>query len=624
MTFPYATTSGLLFSFLLFSGEVFIGVRSLTISSAQELINFSNDVNRGTSYSGSTVYLGSDIEFGSSLSQQFEPIGKNSSYYFNGTFEGQGHIINNLTMRGSSGYVGSGIFTTVHQYFGLFGYSKGSVIRNFVIDSSCSFYGSNYDTGSVVGLCTSCSIGRVVNIGRVSVGSEFLSIGGIVGIASSSARIINCVNYGSVKYPGSTTTYNNAYSSIGGIVGSSTVVFIQNCANYGTITCNKTLTLARAVSSYMYIGGIVGSVSRGNSIVTNCVSAGKVVVTSKEYGTYTGSIVGYLDPGSAAIRPMRETLIGSDEGKINITNCVWTGDVTSNKNYESKQGNEAIKQLNVTTMYKLNEYAGKNIGWDKWFTLHLNGGSINNISQSALVTTQKHFPEPLNEGNTVMFLYKNSGYEKVELETMNTTTDTELYVGWSTSRIRFIFENGTDPEVRIFNFNETVVYPADPEREGCTFIGWSQNIERAPPYDLDIKAQWDGNLTENISSSFSSSPESESSEKYSGNKNSKYIEIVFERKDLKKEDIEEIIKRYVDEGEKFLIVEVENEEVRGTRVIIKFTDTEKARTFMNKITQSNELNDNRIVRVNFVNGFYRGLSSVLCPFLSSLAMLVLF
>ena len=45
------------------------------ISNANDLIEFSNNVNSGTSYEGTTVYLGSDIDFTDELSKQFEPIG---------------------------------------------------------------------------------------------------------------------------------------------------------------------------------------------------------------------------------------------------------------------------------------------------------------------------------------------------------------------------------------------------------------------------------------------------------------------------------------------------------------------------------------------------------------------
>ena len=54
-------------------------------------------MNNGANYSGTTVFLGSDIEFAQSLSESFRPIGGvNENKYFNGVFNGQGHVIKNI------------------------------------------------------------------------------------------------------------------------------------------------------------------------------------------------------------------------------------------------------------------------------------------------------------------------------------------------------------------------------------------------------------------------------------------------------------------------------------------------------------------------------------------------
>ena len=113
------------------------------IDSAEGLIELSNAVDSGNDYSGTTVFLYSDIDFSGGLSEQFEPIGYGSNY-FQGTFDGQGHIINNIAVSSSS------------QYVGLFGYSNGgTTIRNIVLDSSCSAVSSYSDSSEVY-------IGRII------------------------------------------------------------------------------------------------------------------------------------------------------------------------------------------------------------------------------------------------------------------------------------------------------------------------------------------------------------------------------------------------------------------------------------------------------------------------------
>ena len=222
------------------------------INNASDLIQFSKDVNSGTSYSGTTVFLDDDIDFFDGLSDKFEIIGKSSSNCFQGIFDGQGHTISNLAINSSSSV-----------YVGLFGFSSGGTIRNAVLDSSCSVVSSfmgnaNIRVAGIVGFCRDYTIENTVNMANVSfTGSTtgslgILYLGGIAGYLFASNKdttVKNCANYGSVTYSGTVSSY--AY--IGGIVGfsggsSSNKVFIQNCLNYGTITHSGTL-------KYLYIGG---------------------------------------------------------------------------------------------------------------------------------------------------------------------------------------------------------------------------------------------------------------------------------------------------------------------------------------------------------------------------------
>ena len=133
-----ATTTATLFSFLLLGG-VALGANELRINSANDLIDFSSNANNGANYSGTTVYLDSDIVFDSSLSQDFEPIGSNETNYFQGTFDGQGHTISGLALNSS------------FEYTGFFGYTNGAAINNVVMDESCAFTSLSSFSSSYIG-----------------------------------------------------------------------------------------------------------------------------------------------------------------------------------------------------------------------------------------------------------------------------------------------------------------------------------------------------------------------------------------------------------------------------------------------------------------------------------------
>ena len=176
---------------LLYSEVTF--AEELKINNAQELINFAKSVNSGNTYSAYTVYLDADIEFDSTLSQQYVPISK-----FLGIFNGKGHTISNLNVNISSGHVG------------LFGYSTGLTVQNVIIDSSCSFINrDDYNTYRFVGGFVSCCEG-----------------------SSKTSTIENCVNMANIAITGNT----DVDIGIGGLAGKMYYgSLIKNCANYGTI-----------------------------------------------------------------------------------------------------------------------------------------------------------------------------------------------------------------------------------------------------------------------------------------------------------------------------------------------------------------------------------------------------
>lgn len=263
----------------------------LTIHNADELIKFSDDVNNGMFYKGATMLLDSDITFTEEHSKKFKPIGKNSTNYFPGTFDGQGHLIKNLQMNSSLKYVG------------LFGYSLQLTVKNVILEDSCSIensYESPYDyayVGGIVGWCSgkygSCNIVNSINMGSVSFTGNVsydMYIGGITGyfyVYYYLSTLENCANYGSVSYLGK----NRLNSFFGGIVGYSqgvytTKVTVQNCINYGIILYNE------GTLKYASIGGIAGKSQYCE--IKNCVNNGNILVDENVHNSINsiGTIVG--------------------------------------------------------------------------------------------------------------------------------------------------------------------------------------------------------------------------------------------------------------------------------------------------------------------------------------------
>ena len=155
--------------------------KTYSISSAKELKRFADIVNDGNTGEGSTFVLTEDIDLSEySSGEGWTPIGNygvDTSLQFKGTFNGNGHIISNLTINRPSA-----------DYQGLFGYcGSGFKIFNLGVEN--------------------------VNITARN------NVGGITGQATTgSSKLINCFAKGNIT----------GSSYVGGLAGySETVVFSQ-------------------------------------------------------------------------------------------------------------------------------------------------------------------------------------------------------------------------------------------------------------------------------------------------------------------------------------------------------------------------------------------------------------
>ena len=362
-----------------------IGDEEFRITSVDEFIQFKDNVNSGNNYSGTTVFLDSDMDF---TGKTFEQIGKEYSRCFSGTFDGQGHVIRNLEM------------TSLYEWHvGLFGYSRGLTIKNVILDTSCSITSTfrNYDyanIGGIIGRCESangpCIIENSVNMGSVTFRGESggeLFLGGIAGYIDSSRHdpiVKNCANYGDVTHSGkSSRSYSGGIVGYSGSLSSDKIMYIHNCFNHGSIAHSGT------TSEYLYIGGIVGY--SYYTTIENCVSGGKIsffteaprnnyigsiageaylgtsisytYITSdlsdyKEYGRYSPSKFNILKYDSATFELNDTVSIGSYKGTSLIDALNAAADSYKDSDFShwllSKENNAVIFTINRKSTFKMN------------------------------------------------------------------------------------------------------------------------------------------------------------------------------------------------------------------------------------------------------------------------------
>lgn len=143
--------------------------------------------NYATKYPTVKGRLTADINMSSKMAK-FRPIGSQASLFV-GEFDGQGHVIKNFVYTGA-------------DYSGLFGViGGGAVIKNFVLDSTCSITGGAF-CGAIGGTNGGGSvyISNVGNEGPVTGSAQNAS--GILGVdmgGSATLFITNCYVMGAVK-----------------------------------------------------------------------------------------------------------------------------------------------------------------------------------------------------------------------------------------------------------------------------------------------------------------------------------------------------------------------------------------------------------------------------------------
>ena len=241
------------------------------IGTGAELAWFAQKVNGGsTKISG---ILTADIDL---AGYEWTPIGT-ASKQFAGTFDGQNHTVDNLSINYSS-------TTPIPLYRGLFGWVSGAnvtdrakienmTVNGTVVASSTKSVNDAY-VGGIAGRADYADLTNLhanvdVSIKRTS--GNYQSVGGVVGGAYYSLNVTNCSNSGNV------TGWRYCAGIVGNISSGNQPSTITGCVNTGSITAPSTCA-----------AGIVSNLPNGCK-VTACYNTG----TIKAGGNYPAGIVGY-------------------------------------------------------------------------------------------------------------------------------------------------------------------------------------------------------------------------------------------------------------------------------------------------------------------------------------------
>jgi hypothetical protein len=159
----------------------------------------------------------------------FPGIG-NPNHKYTGTFDGQNHIISNLTIDNQNNNNPTGFFNEA---------TAGAVIKNFTIDKSCYIVGHHY-VGAFVGHVEGNGDVLLQQLGNeASVTAWNQNAGGILGCNTSGElklTLENCYNTGSISGA-------NECGGISGWLGNDAK--LTNCYNMGTVGGDNSDSFAR-------------------------------------------------------------------------------------------------------------------------------------------------------------------------------------------------------------------------------------------------------------------------------------------------------------------------------------------------------------------------------------------
>lgn len=215
--------------------------------------------------------LANDIDF--ALGDQFNGFAAGSITdvtEFGGTFDGDGHTISGLKVKGDIINPTTGqALVGAYPYAGLFHVlNKYATVKNLALAANCQIAGHQF-TGSFAGYCA----GRIENCRNYAdVTNLTTAAGGIVGGLTRTGVVSGCYNSGNVT---------NGYIVAGGIAGYN-LGRIELSQNDGNVAGKVLSVLNEDVANFVQYGGIAGYANSG--ITDRCVNTGNVSAATKVGG----------------------------------------------------------------------------------------------------------------------------------------------------------------------------------------------------------------------------------------------------------------------------------------------------------------------------------------------------
>lgn len=265
-----------------------------------ELQGLSKLVAAGNTFNGKTIKLGADIDLSTTYGlYELQPIG-NSTYSFQGTFDGQNHTISNLKLTSNPN----------KSNIGLFGMTTNGEIKNLVVENA--EVKGRLNVGVVAGTPYTSKYTNITVKGLVKV--DGMSYVGGVGGKNAYA------NWDSVRVIADADSYVKAVSTENGTQYRTYVGGVIGFMGEGGHKISNVESNINVFGDVCDVGGIVGIAHYGN-IFENVTCTGNVTLHNPNcseddaaYGLEIGGIAGVWNNSTSS---------------VTLTNCQFTGKLVS-------------------------------------------------------------------------------------------------------------------------------------------------------------------------------------------------------------------------------------------------------------------------------------------------------
>ena len=420
---------------------------------------------------------------------------------------------------------------------GLFSVTGTASFKDCHVDDTCSFIiGVNQHAGiagngTATGIgatisFTHCTMAAALSLGQ-SYGSQFGGIAGNLSVKGGGRTVADyahlimdgCTNYsgtGSSAWTGTNRSYAGlVHTASGGPSTQMADAVIRRCANYGSYIYTGGLT-----SSGANFGGLLGGWSSGMLTMEDCVNYGSVTSTgSGDTRSAIGGLIGFINPpiqvevsitGCANIGDITGWNAGGLVGtlshnasyvnnKVFINSCLNKGMITARK--EGAFSGEAIGALTSGMAYPRIDIEGGFYSTDALIGTYAEGASV-----TVLNTNGNVFP-----GNS------DGLVDGTDLATLNGYDSCNLWKQGHEHPILGIMPDEAAPDIIVATFEDWdgtvlkqktiarggyVFAPADPVRDGFTFLGWDSAVFTDLTADTTFIAQYSSGIVTHTVSFF--------------------------------------------------------------------------------------------------------------------------